>query len=138
MFFADNPPPITLSEETILVCHGQHAGGVSRERGEWDGGSFSTGVYIFKYSSEYENFLMRPLGEEDDSRFAYCLEDTDWQLDAINSGERDFLLCSNGINPWRIELKTMRFIFSYLIGYTDGDAPGNTPFVEVGTCTVAQ
>lgn len=49
--------------------------------------------------------------------------------------EHSSFQCDADLHEHRFNLKTLRFLRYYPIGYLNGDQPDNTPSVEAGICT---
>lgn len=147
-------PMVGHSEEVVsglmsgeYYCVATASGGVIYDEAEkdWVGTKFQvsndrlivrvTATGIFPYGSEkvmtmgYEIEVASPGGptstcfsESTGRRFA---------LDIIFMAS-----CTTGLLEYRFNLRALRYMESYAIGFLDGsDAPGNTPSVTVGKCS---
>ncbi len=67
------------------------------------------------------------------TRFGEEFPDFYCEKDAPNRS--GYIHCEDGVGSFRINIKTMRYMKVYPIGYIDGeDNNTDTPMIEIGTC----
>ena len=65
-----------------------------------------------------------------------CLKTGDEWSETVPISQYDFIACTAGLSEHYFNLKSNRFLTSYMLGYIDGkDNDDNTPVVSGGTCT---
>jgi hypothetical protein len=65
-----------------------------------------------------------------------CLKTGDEWSETVPISQNDFITCTAGLSEDYFNLKSNRFLTSYMLGYIDGkDNDENTPVVSGGTCT---
>lgn len=127
LFFTLAAAPAYSVEERFLICTAELATGFEYEDGEWRRADFDI---------EGMKYLILRRGQGKGVTYSIARLNAPFKGLCKKSGpEDDVILCSYFLHDFKINIKSRRFIASYLYGYVNGQVKGgDTPYLLIGKC----
>jgi hypothetical protein len=116
-------------QHPTYLCIAEQATGFKWEQGSWRSVDFKVAAdKFFVLPRGADGYLVRGVGQGASPADATC------------TGDDTYLDChSDTLEDYRISIKRLRFLRTYLIGYVEGlDHSEDTPMVEIGRCSPVQ
>lgn len=130
---------VAVSAETSRswFCVGEQSTGFAFRDGAWRQTNFTNEKYILKVRTQTDLDRCRGLELGKCPKFTgYVFAPFGQEFgDACRNNNPETIVCSGPVTYVIFDKSTLRFLHAYTAGYVDGDKPGNTPAISIGTCT---
>ena len=118
-------------EQKTYLCITEVAGGIgfNETKNSWTGRAFKGGKkYLLKINDKKFPFFVATV-----TRFGSKTINFGCELDDISATAEQ--VCNSDVGQFNYNLNNLRFLTTYMVGYTDGDKDTSTPYIAGGTCS---